>query len=401
MHRRQFCVQLGASAAWLALLGVPLRPRGAMAQLAAPTGPDGLPSLPTFRGNAARSLQGLGAVPRSPRLRWSFTTGTHVETMSWGQRTWKGTGWSGQAAIAGGRVYVPGLDGVCYCRNADSGEPVWEARVGDSIKSSVCHWGDRLLFGSRDDNLHCVSAVDGSLLWSLSCGGKDVDSTPVAIGQRAWFGAEDTHVYCVDPDGTVLWRRPTGGSIESSPSVVDGRVYIGSYDGQLHCLGADDGSPLWRFPTGDDTDSSPVVVDGRVFVGCENGFLYCVDAETGARIWRFRAAAGVWGTPAVVAGRVYIGDDAGLLHCLAASDGAVIWRASLGSGTWASPTVVDGCVVIGDWDGRLHCLSASDGSSIWVRPHAGTYIVSSACIAGNRIYIGVRDGTFYCLEDGP
>jgi len=401
MQRRQFCVQLGASATWLALLGWPLRPGLALEPTPESPAPMEPPFLPTFRGDAARALQGVGPVPRAPRVRWSFATGVHVEKTSWGQRTWKGTGWSGQAAVGHGRVFVPGLDGVCYCRDADSGEPVWQARVEDSIKSSICLWDDRVLFGSRDNHLHCISAIDGSPLWSLACGGKDVDSTPVAIGERAWFGAEDKHLYCIDGTGNVLWRSPTGGSIESSPAVVDGRVYIGSYDGQLHCMGADDGSPLWRFPTGDDTDSSPVVVNGRVYVGCENGFLYCIDATSGERVWRFRAAAGVWGTPAVVNGRVYIGDDAGLMHCLSAIDGAVLWQQSMGSGTWASPTVVDGCVVIGDWVGTLHCLATTDGRTLWARLHAGSYIVSSACIAGGRIHIGVRDGTFYCLEEGP
>jgi outer membrane protein assembly factor BamB len=393
VDRRRFCAGLGASATWLALGGWSPLVRQARAQPA--------PSIPTFRGDASRSLQGLGSVPRRPRVRWSFVTGEHIEKLSWGSRSWKGTGWSGQAALGDGRVYVPGLDGVCYCRDADTGEPVWRQAVGDSIKGSITLWGDRLLCGSRADQLHCLSMADGQPLWSLACGGKDVDSTPAVIGDRAWFGAEDTHVYCVDRQGRVLWRSPTGGSIESSPSVVDGRVYIGAYDGKLHCLGADDGAHLWAFVTGDDTDSSPVIVAGRVYVGCENSFVYCLDAVSGERVWRFRCAAGVWGTPAVVAGRVYIADDAGLLYCLDAEGGALIWRVPLGAGTWASPTVVDGCVVIGDWEGTLHCRASEDGAPVWDRPHAGTYIVSSACIAGDRIYIGVRDGTFYCLEDSP
>lgn len=401
MDRRNFFVGTGALTAWLSLGGPAGLLREALGQAAAPPASGAPGSIPTFRGNAARSLQGLGAVPRSPVVRWSFVTGVHKEAVGRGHRTWKGTGWSGQAAIAGGRVYVPGLDGTCYCRDADTGEAVWQTTGDDSIKSSICLWDDRLLFGSRDNHLRCLSMDDGRLLWKLPCGGKDVDSTPAVIGDRAWFGAEDTHVYCVSRSGEVLWRTSTGGSIESSPAVSDGRLYIGSYDGQLHCLRSDDGARLWRFPTGDDTDSSPVLVDGRVFVACENGFLYCVSAATGERIWRFRAGAGMWCTPAVVGGRVYIGDDAGLIHCLQAEDGKLLWRRSIDSGTWASPTVVDDCLVIGDWSGILHCLSATDGSTLWARPHPETYIVSSACIAGGRIYIGVRDGTFYCLEETP
>ncbi len=356
-------------------------------------------AVPTFRGDAARAYQGSGPVPRAPVVRWSFEIGSRVEALpGGGNRDWRGTGWSGQAALDGGRIYIPGLDGVCYCRDAGSGEPVWAAAVGDSIKGSITLWDQRVLFGSRDNHLHCLSRDDGAEQWQLPCGGKDVDSTPAVVGARAYFGAEDHNLYCINAAGEVLWSHRTGGSIESSPAVVDERVYVGSYDGYLHCVRADDGTPLWRFPTGDDTDSSPVVVGDAVFVGAENGFLYAVDRVTGERIWRYRAGAGIWGTPAVVDGRVYVGADDAMVHCVGADDGRVLWRGDVAAGMWASPTVVDGLVVIGDWNGVLNALDADTGRSVWT-VETGTYIVSSACVAGGRIYIGSRNGTFYCFED--
>jgi len=138
-----------------------------------------------------------------------------------------------------------------------------------------------------------------------------------------------------------------------------------------------------------------------VFIGCENGFLYCIDLWSGARIWRYRTAAGIWGTPAVVNDSVFIGDDAGLLHCVSAQTGACQWVCELGAGTWASPTVVDGVVVIGDWAGILHGVDAISGDVIWQRAHKDTYIVSSAAIIDGLIFIGVRDGTVYCLQEAP
>jgi outer membrane protein assembly factor BamB len=372
--------------------------RSADAQEAA----DSLPPILTFRGDPSRSYQGSGPLPRNLTPLWTFQTGTHTEALSGGRtRTWKGTGWSGQPALAEGRVYVPGLDGVLYCRDALSGAAVWESAAKDSIKGSPCLWGDRILFGSRDNHLHCVSLQDGKELWTLSCGGKDVDSTPAAIGDRAWFGAEDTYVYCIGRSGKVLWRSKTRGSIESSPAIVDGRLYIGSYDGYLHCLSADDGSRLWTFPTGDDTDSSPVVVDDSVYIGSENGFVYRIDRKTGALRWRYRAGAGVWATPSVTEGAVFIAGDDGLVHCIDADTGQVRWRSNaVRGGMWGSTTVVDGLVVVGDWSGWLSALDAQTGGLVW-QFETGSYIVSSACIHGGRIYIGARTGTFYCFGEAP
>ncbi len=390
LTRRDFCWIAAAAAAGTAAGAAPIWPAVAQDH----------PSVPTFRGNATRSFHGTGPVPGSPSVRWSFVTGTHAEALGGGgSRNWKGTGWSGQAALAGGRVYVPCLDGVCTCRDADTGEEIWSTTLGDSLKGSICLWNDRLLVGSRDNHMHALALRDGAELWKLACGGKDVDSTPAVIGDRAWFGAEDTHLYCVDADGKVLWRYATGGSIESSPAIVDGRAYVGSYDGYLHCVRSDDGAPLWRFPTGDDTDSSPVVVGDTVFIGCENGFLYAVDRRDGGLLWRYRAGAGIWGTPAVADGRVIVGADDALVHCVDALSGDAVWRAEVAAGMWASPTLVEGVVVIGDWEGVLNALDAATGKPLWTF-ETGSYIVSSACIGGGRIYIGSRNGTFYCLEEG-
>ncbi len=39
----------------------------------------------------------------------------------------------------------------------------------------------------------------------------------------------------------------TGGPVRLAPSVENGRVYAGSDDGNVYCLGADDGRLIWRF----------------------------------------------------------------------------------------------------------------------------------------------------------
>ncbi len=355
-----------------------------------------VPPVGTFRGNASRSLQGVGTVPRKVGVLWSFDTGELAEE---GGGVSRGTGCRGPAASSDGRVYVPGLDGVCYCRDAITGEAIWETRVGGAISSSITLWYDQLLFGSRDDHLHCLMMRDGTERWRLACGAKDVDSTPAVIEGRAWFGTGDARMYCVNAGGEVLWSYTAGGALESSPSVADGRVYVGCSDGYLHCVRASDGERMWTFPTGDDTPSSPVVVGDRVYVGSRNGFLYAVDRVAGTRVWRYRAGAGIVGTPAVVDGRVFVGADDAVVHCVKADEGSALWRTRVASGMAASPTVLDGMLVVGDRSGALNALEAESGAWVWTH-EAGASVVSSACIAGGRIYVGSLGGTFYCLGEG-
>jgi outer membrane protein assembly factor BamB len=51
------------------------------------------------------------------------------------------------------------------------------------------------------------------------------------------FGAQDTHVYAVDPDGTLRWYWQSGGDVDTTPAVSgDGTVYVAGDDQKLHAL---------------------------------------------------------------------------------------------------------------------------------------------------------------------
>ncbi len=45
--------------------------------------------------------------------------------------------------------------------------------------------------------------------------------------------------------GAVRWRFFTGGPVRFAPVAAEGRVYFGSDDGHLYCVGASDGKLLW------------------------------------------------------------------------------------------------------------------------------------------------------------
>jgi len=59
---------------------------------------------------------------------------------------------------------------------------------------------------------------------------------------------------------------------------VDGTVFVGSWDGNVYALDADDGTEQWAFQTGNAVSNSPTVVDGTVFVGSGDGNVYALEA---------------------------------------------------------------------------------------------------------------------------
>jgi outer membrane protein assembly factor BamB len=57
---------------------------------------------------------------------------------------------------------------------------------------------------------------------------------------RLYFGAQDDQVYCLGPDGKLIWKWKTGGDVDA-PIVItpEGRLLVGSDDGKLYALAAD------------------------------------------------------------------------------------------------------------------------------------------------------------------
>jgi len=109
----------------------------------------------------------------------------------------------------------------------------------------------------------------------------------------------------------VKWKFPTGQTVAASPAVAtidvpeEGEVravIIGSYDGNVYAIRADDGTELWRFTVKPHagisygiiaSTAAIAVVDGeqRVFVG--GGMtMYALDAGTGELLWEFDAGTG-------------------------------------------------------------------------------------------------------------
>ena len=130
----------------------------------------------------------------------------------------------------------------------------------------------------------------------------------VATNQRIFFGSSsDDQLYCLNANnGKVLWRFFANAPIRFAPSVSKKKIYFGSDDGFVYCLDAENANLIWKYQVA--VSNRQVIGNGRMIsvqpvrtsVVIDDGILYCcagifpsqgvsaiaLNAENGELIWR-------------------------------------------------------------------------------------------------------------------
>src|SRR2546430_8983511 len=145
-------------------------------------------AVPMWLGNPARNFFGTGPLPKALAIVWDFKTGWTRGRLH--DDPWGGSGWPGQPAIVGDRVYFGSADSYVYCLNRNDGSVIWKFKTTDSAKSSPCVVGDRLIIGNLDHTVYCLNTNDGSLGWKYQTG-FETDSSSSIIGDSVFIGRSE------------------------------------------------------------------------------------------------------------------------------------------------------------------------------------------------------------------
>jgi len=119
-------------------------------------------------------------------------------------------------------------------------QPIWQTEVpaGAAFVASAAVNDGAVVLADRDSAVYCLCPETGQQRWVFRTRG-GVDSSPVIVGDRVFFGCNDGNVYGVSmADGQEVWRFRAGGPVSASPAVGQGRLVIGAEDGAVYCIGA-------------------------------------------------------------------------------------------------------------------------------------------------------------------
>ena len=257
--------------------------------------------------------------------------------------------------------------------------------------------GGTLYIGTSEGEVRAISLDDGSTQWRFPLHGEEryraVYGTPVLDGDTLYVGGYDKVLYAIGLDGRDKWVEPLADAIVGGLAVSGGLVVVGTSDGIVYALDAEDGSQQWRFQTGGKVWSTPAVADGVAYFGSLDHSVYAVALHDGSQQWKFAASGAVAASPVVYGGRVYVGAFDGDFYALDARTGVEEWRFEGASNWyWARPLVHGGVILAPSLDGNLYALNADTGNLLWTVETEGPIVGSPAVVSDSMIALASTDG---------
>lgn len=283
----------------------------------------------------------------------------------------------------------------------NAGEPrlKWAFPTLDPIIASPSLDKDgNVYIGDEGGRLYCIGP-DGQLLWDFEA--KDAIYAAVTVdGDNLYCASVDSNVYCLDRKGSVRWALYLGDELYCAPALgPDGALYIGSDAGTLFCV--DKGGKLrWSYKTGDEIAGPATVgADGLVYITSDS--VYCLDAK-GRRKWAFGTPAADYFFASAVPdpqGNVYCGCTDGYLYCLQ-KNGRLRWRAPVPDGDEIRTEITfgkSGELWFGT-DGYYVCRMTAGGTPEVVFEAGDIVIAPPAISDSGTLYILPDDGMLLALD---
>lgn len=137
--------------------------------------------------------------------------------------------------------------GTVLAIRATDGHIIWRHDIGSEVKVRPTLAADRVYVAAADDRIVALQVETGERLWERRLGGPPNDM--LALDDRIYVGSDDNFLYCLlARDGDVDWRWRTGGDVIGVPLVDDGRIYFVALDNLVRGLDRRSGAQRWKRP---------------------------------------------------------------------------------------------------------------------------------------------------------
>jgi outer membrane protein assembly factor BamB len=345
--------------------------------------------------------------PTYSDVKWTYNLGVRVQDNA------------SPVIAADGTVYVPSECGF-FAINPDGtlkwkqwGTAPWDL-THTRMAPAVANDGSAVYvyaIGILTYRLYALDPVDGDIIWFYDIGYSTYGSPSIGLDGTIYIGgipepsAGSSHMYAINPDGTLKWCwEDTGGGcwIETSPAIgPSGEVYF-----QHNCLGLvaleSNGQLKWSHngALGQAWNSPSIGPDGTIYIGSSDHYFYALNPD-GTVKWKVSVDNFMYEAAAALSSggsTIYRGDNMGIFYAFDSS-GYLKWKCDTGIDgeiQCAPALAANGIIyftqgltsaVVPSDKGYLYALRASDGTLVW--KYEIGWSTSSPVIAA--------DGTLYAV----
>jgi hypothetical protein len=119
-------------------------------------------------------------------------------------------------------------------------------------------------------------------------------------------------------------------SFYASASTDGKRLYTISRAGKVVAVRVSDGSTVWSHELNTTGYSTPAIANGRIYVGDFNGLIHCYRATDGTQLWQTYIGGRILAPGVVVGPLVFFSNLETKTFGLRRSDGKIVWRVGMG-----------------------------------------------------------------------
>jgi len=298
-------------------------------------------------------------------------------------------------------------------------EHVWSSKVADKgakvlrLGLGLAAEGDRVYAAGYKGEVIAYNINNGHEIWRTKVkktpfsGGPAVGNGLVAVGT-----SEGEVVALGAEDGKIRWRVRLNGEILAAPAISDRAVAVRTVDGKLRALSPADGHELWtqeqQVPRLSLRGTSrPVIAGDLTLCGFDNGKVVAVNMNDGSLQWEATIAPphgktelerldDVDSTPHVSGQEVFTVGFQGKVAMLALDTGQVWW--SHDASSYRGIALDDDAVYIASAAGEVVALRRKTGAEIWRQKallHRG---LSAVALTDNAVVTADYQGNVHWLD---
>jgi outer membrane protein assembly factor BamB len=300
-------------------------------------------------------------------------------------------------ATDGRRIYAAGRDGMVSAFDLATGDRVWRTEVPRLTIGSTAHLG---LWNKLVTTATTISRQ------RLAAG-------PSLGGGLLVVGSSDGEVAGLDAeDGKLLWNVTVGGEVNSAPATDGRHVVVRLANGQLIALDGKTGEQKWFADQPAPSlslrgSSRPLIGDGRVYAGFDNGKVAAYEIERGQLVWESPLAApsgrseierlvDIDGPMRLSAGELFAVAYHGRAASLDPDTGRPLWQRDLSS---SAGLTADGVAVyVTDADSQVWALDRVNGGPLWTQADLRARMLTAPAVVAGFVAVGDLAGYLHLLD---